>query len=228
MVDTISSLGSIDYRHDEWGVDVTIGGSQKGLMLPPGLSFNAVSRKARAAAADARLPRAFWEWEEMIAANARGYFPYTPATNMLQGLRVALELLATEGMPAVFARHRRAAEATRIAVRHWGFETQCRNEAEHSASLTAVRLPEGHSADALRAEILAQSNMSLGNGLGPLADRVFRIGHLGDFHDISVTGVLAGVEMGLAARGIPHRPGGVEAAMRHLGGNAGPRVAAAE
>jgi alanine-glyoxylate transaminase/serine-glyoxylate transaminase/serine-pyruvate transaminase len=228
MVDTISSLGSIDYRHDEWGVDVTVGGSQKGLMLPPGLSFNGVSRKARAAAASARLPRAFWDWEDMIAANARGYFPYTPATNMLQGLKVALDLIEAEGLPAVFARHTRAAEATRVAVRHWGLETQCANEAEHSASLTAVRLPEGHSADGLRAEILARSNMSLGNGLGPLADRVFRIGHLGDFNDVAVTGVLSGVEMGLRACGVPHRPGGVDAAMERLLGNAGPRLHAAE
>jgi alanine-glyoxylate transaminase/serine-glyoxylate transaminase/serine-pyruvate transaminase len=228
MVDTISSLGSIDYRHDEWGVDVTVGGSQKGLMLPPGLSFNAVSPKARAAARSARLPRAFWDWEEMIAANGKGYFPYTPATNMLQGLKVALDLLETEGLPAVFARHSRAAEATRVAVRHWGLETQCAREVGHSASLTAVRLPEGHSADALRAEILARSNMSLGNGLGPLADRVFRIGHLGDFNDVAVTGVLSGVEMGLPACGVPHRPGGVDAAMDRLLGNAGPRLHAAE
>jgi alanine-glyoxylate transaminase / serine-glyoxylate transaminase / serine-pyruvate transaminase len=228
MVDTISSLGSIDYRHDEWGVDVTVGGSQKGLMLPPGLSFNAVSPKARAAAGSARLPRAFWEWEEMIAANSKGYFPYTPATNMLQGLKVALDLLEAEGLPAVFARHSRAAEATRVAVCHWGLETQCARQAEHSASLTAVRLPEGHSADALRADILGRSNMSLGNGLGPLADRVFRIGHLGDFNDIAVTGVLSGVEMGLRACGVPHRPGGVEAAMDRLLGNTGPRLHAAE
>lgn len=222
LVDTISSLGSVDYRHDEWGVDVTVGGSQKGLMLPPGLSFNAVSQKARAAAAKARLPRAFWEWEDMIAANARGYFPYTPATNMLQALKVALDMLNAEGIDNVFARHRRAAEATRAAVRHWGFETQCRVEAEHSPVLTAVRLPDGHSADGLRAEILARSNMSLGNGLGPLNDRVFRIGHLGDFHDLMVTGTLSGVEMGLAACGIPHRPGGVGAAMQSLAGNSPP------
>lgn len=228
MVDTISSLGSIDYRHEEWGVDVTVGGSQKGLMLPPGLSFNAVSPKARAAAKHARLPRSFWDWEDMIAINDTGFFPYTPSTNLLQGLRVALDMLREEGLDAVFARHDRAAAATRAAVRHWGFETQCRVEAEHSSSLTAVRLPEGHSADALRAEILARSNMSLGNGLGPLADRVFRIGHLGDFHELAVTGTLSGVEMGLAARGIPHRPGGVEAAMRALRGNAAPLADAAE
>lgn len=228
MVDTISSLGSIDYRHEEWGVDVTVGGSQKGLMLPPGLSFNAVSPKARAAAKHARLPRSFWDWEDMIAINDTGFFPYTPSTNLLQGLRVALDMLREEGLDAVFARHDRAAAATRAAVRHWGFETQCRVEAEHSSSLTAVRLPEGHSADALRAEILARSNMSLGNGLGPLADRVFRIGHLGDFNELMVTGTLSGVEMGLAARGVPHRPGGVEAAMRALRGNARPVADAAE
>jgi alanine-glyoxylate transaminase/serine-glyoxylate transaminase/serine-pyruvate transaminase len=221
MVDTISSLASIDYRHEEWGVDVTVGGSQKGLMLPPGLSFNAVSPKALAAARTARLPRSFWDWEDMIAANARNAFPYTPATNMLQGLKVAIDLLHAEGLDNVFARHDRAAEATRRCVAHWGFETVCRNPAEHSSSLTAVMLPDGHSADALRAEVLERSNLSLGNGLGRLADRVFRIGHLGDFHDLMVTGTLSGVEMGLAARGIPHRPGGVQAAMAYLAGNAG-------
>ena len=225
LVDTISSLGSIDYRHDEWGVDVTVGGSQKGLMLPPGLSFNAVSEKARTAANASRFPRSFWDWEEMIAANKTGYFPYTPATNMLQALKVALGMLAAEGLDNVFARHQRAAEATRRAVRHWGLEIQCCNDAEHSGALTAVRLPEGHSADALRAEILTRSNMSLGNGLGPLADRVFRIGHLGDFSDLSVAGTLSGVEMGLATCGIPHRAGGVGAAMQWLQGNAAPKVA---
>lgn len=228
LVDTISSLGSIDYRHDEWGVDVTVGGSQKGLMLPPGLSFNAISEKALAAAKRARLPRAFWDWEDMLAANATGYFPYTPSTNLLQGLKVAIEMLHAEGLPQVFARHDRAAAATRACVRHWGFEVQCRNEVEHSSSLTAVRLPDGHSADQLRAEILARSNMSLGNGLGPLADQVFRIGHLGDFHELMVTGTLSGVEMGLRARGIPHRSGGAEAAMRVLAGNSQPASRAAE
>ncbi len=220
LVDTISSLASVDYRHDEWGVDVTVAGSQKGLMLPPGLSFNAVSEKARAASRTARMPRAFWDWEEIIAANANGFFPYTPATNMIQGLRVALDLLAEAGMDEVFARHKRAAAATRAAVAHWGLETQCAVESEHSPALTAVRLPDGHSADALRAEILERSNMSLGNGLGKLADRVFRIGHLGDFNDIAVTGAIAGVEAGLAARDIPHEPGGVEAALRSMAGNA--------
>ena len=220
MVDTISSLASIEYDHDGWGVDVTVAGSQKGLMLPPGLSFNAVSPKARAASATARLPRAFWDWEDMIAANASNVFPYTPATNMLQGLKVAIELLQAEGMDNVFARHERAARATRAAVAHWGFETQCADPARHSASLTAVRLPEAHSADGLRETILERANMSLGNGLGQLADRVFRIGHLGDFNDASVTGTIAGVELGLKQAGIPHRGGGVEAALGILAGNA--------
>ncbi|MCA3627441.1 MAG: aminotransferase class V-fold PLP-dependent enzyme [Methylobacterium sp.] len=220
MVDTISSLASIDYRHDEWGVDVTVGGSQKGLMLPPGLSFNAVSDKALKASKAARFPRSFWDWEEMIAINAKGYFPYTPATNLLQGLKVALDMLDEEGLPQVFARHDRAAEATRRAVRHWGFETVCAKSSDYSSSLTAVFLPEGHSADNLRKIILERSNMSLGNGLGRLADRVFRIGHLGDFHDLMVTGTLSGVEMGLAVAGIPHKPGGVQAAMTYLQGNA--------
>jgi len=228
LVDTISSLGSIDYRHEEWGVDVTVGGSQKGLMLPPGLSFNAISDKALAAAKTARLPRSFWDWADMLASNEKGYFPYTPATNLLQGLKVAIELLHAEGLDNVFARHARAAAATRRAVRHWGFELQCRNPAEYSASLTAVRLPAGQSADHLRAAILARCNMSLGNGLGPLADTVFRIGHLGDFHDLMVTGTLSGVEMGLRACGIPHQPGGVEVALSYLSGNAGPVAEAAE
>lgn len=219
MVDTISSLASIDYKHDAWGVDITVAGSQKGLMLPPGLSFNAVSDKAIAAAKANSFPRSFWDWQEMIAINEKGFFPYTPATNMLQGLKVALDMLDEEGLDAVFARHNRAAEATRRAVRHWGFETVCRKPSDYSSSLTAVMLPEGHSADALRKTILERSNMSLGNGLGKLADKVFRIGHLGDFHDLMVTGTLSGVEMGLAAAGIPHQAGGVEVAMRYLNGN---------
>jgi alanine-glyoxylate transaminase / serine-glyoxylate transaminase / serine-pyruvate transaminase len=228
LVDTISSLGSIDYRHEEWGVDVTVGGSQKGLMLPPGLSFNALSEKALAAAKTARLPRAFWDWEDMLASNKTGFFPYTPATNLLQGLKVAISMLHEEGLENVFARHDRAAEATRRCVRHWGFELQARHPAEYSSSLTAVRLPEGHSGDRLRAEILKRANLSLGSGLGPLADRVFRIGHLGDFHDLMVTGTLTGIEMGLSICGIPHRPGGVAAAMSYLAGNAGPLAQAAE
>jgi alanine-glyoxylate transaminase / serine-glyoxylate transaminase / serine-pyruvate transaminase len=228
MVDTISSLASIDYRHDAWGVDVTVSGSQKGLMLPPGLSFNAVSKKARAVAAKGGMPRSFWDWEEMIAINEKGFFPYTPSTNLLQGLKVALDMLEAEGMPAVFARHERAAEATRRAVRHWGLDVLCRDPAACSSSLTAVKLPDGHSADALRKAILERSNMSLGNGLGILADKVFRIGHLGDFHDLMVLGTVAGVEMGLAVQGVPHRPGGVAAAMGYLQGNAGGLQQAAE
>jgi alanine-glyoxylate transaminase/serine-glyoxylate transaminase/serine-pyruvate transaminase len=228
MVDTISSLASIDYRHDEWGVDVTVAGSQKGLMLPPGLSFNAVSDKALKAAKAGGFPRSFWDWEEMIAINASGFFPYTPSTNLLQGLKVALDMLEEEGLDNVFARHDRAAEATRRAVRHWGFDTVCKVPRAYSSSLTAVFLPAGHSADALRKIILEASNMSLGNGLGILADKVFRIGHLGDFHDLMVTGTLSGVEMGLAAAGIPHRAGGVQAAMDYLQGNKGPKLAAAE
>jgi alanine-glyoxylate transaminase/serine-glyoxylate transaminase/serine-pyruvate transaminase len=228
LVDTISSLGSIDYRHDEWGVDVTVGGSQKGLMLPPGLSFNAISERALAAAKKAKLPRSFWDWEDMLAINEKGFFPYTPSTNLLQGLHVAIRMLHEEGLENVFARHDRAAEATRRCVRHWGLEIQCQNPAEYSSSLTAVQLPEGHSADNLRAEILARFNMSLGNGLGPLAGKVFRIGHLGDFHDLMVTGVLTGVEMGLRMCGIPHRSGGVDAAMNYLSGNVRPAAQAAE
>jgi alanine-glyoxylate transaminase/serine-glyoxylate transaminase/serine-pyruvate transaminase len=228
LVDTISSLGSIDYRHEEWGVDVTVGGSQKGLMLPPGLSFNAISEKALAAAKTSKLPRSFWDWEDMLEINEKGFFPYTPSTNLLQGLRVAIAMLHEEGLDNVFARHSRAAEATRRCVHHWGFEVQCRNPAEYSSSLTAVRLPTGYSADNLRREILNRFNMSLGNGLGSLADTVFRIGHLGDFHDLMVTGTLSGVEMGLRACGIPHRSGGVEVALSYLSGNSGPVAQAAE
>ena len=220
LVDTISSLGSIDYRHDEWGVDVTVAGSQKGLMLPPGLSFNAVSAKALKAAESATLPRSFWDWRPMLKANETGYFPYTPATNLLYGLDAAVDMLMEEGLDEVFARHDRFAEATRRAVRAWGLEIQCEEPRHYSSSLTAVRLPEGHSANALRAVILERFNMSLGNGLGPLNDRVFRIGHLGDFGPLSLVGTLGGVEMGLAAAGVPHKAGGVQAAMAYLNGNA--------
>ena len=220
MVDTVSSVGSMDYRHDEWGVDVAVCGSQKGLMLPPGLGFNAISPKALAATKTARSLRAYWDWHEMLAINESGFFPSTPATNLLQGLKVALDMLEEEGLDNVFARHTRAAEATRRCVRHWGLEIQCRVPAECSSTLTAVRLPEGHSADKLRAQILKRSNMSMGNGLGPLADKVIRIGHVGDFNDVSVTGVLAAVEMGLAACGVPHKPGGLEPAMAYMRGNA--------
>ncbi|MBL6077347.1 aminotransferase class V-fold PLP-dependent enzyme [Belnapia sp. T18] len=220
LVDTISSLGSIDYRHDEWGVDVTVAGSQKGLMLPPGLSFNAVSEKALKATETAKLPRSFWDWHPMLKANETGYFPYTPATNLLYGLDAAVDMLNEEGLDNVFARHDRFAEATRRAVRHWGLEIQCEEPRHYSSSLTAVRLPEGHSANALRAVILERFNMSLGNGLGRLNDRVFRIGHLGDFGPLSLIGTLGGVEMGLGAAGVPHKPGGVQAAMAYLNGNA--------
>jgi len=217
MVDTISSLASIDYRHDEWGVDVTVGGSQKGLMLPPGLSFNAVSAKALAASKNAKLPRSFWDWDEMIAANKDGYFPYTPATNLLYGLRESLKmLLEEEGLENVFARHQRHAEATRRAVRAWGLEVLARNPAEYSGSLTAVLLPAGHDADRLRKLILENFDLSLGTGLGKLAGKVFRIGHLGDFNDLALLGTLAGVEMGLQLAGVPAKAEGVPAAMAYL------------
>ncbi len=220
LVDTISSLASIDYRHDEWGVDVTVAGSQKGLMLPPGLSFNAVSDKALKAAEGAKLPRSYWDWRPMLEANKTGYFPYTPGTNLLFGLHAAVQMLLEEGLANVFARHDRHAEATRRAVRTWGLEIQCADPRHYSSSLTAVRLPEGHSADGLRAVILEKFNMSLGNGLGILKDRVFRIGHLGDFGDLQLLGTLGGVEMGLRAAGVPHKPGGVQAAIDYLAGNA--------
>ena len=220
LVDTISSLGSVEYKHDEWGVDVTVSGSQKGLMLPPGLSFNAVSEKALKASESAKLPRSFWDWKPMLASNATGYFPYTPATNMLYALDAALDLLHAEGLQNVFARHERHGEATRRAVRAWGLEVQCEDPRHYSPVLTAVRLPEGHSANALRATILEKFNMSLGNGLGKLNDRVFRIGHLGDIGDLQVMGTLTGVEMGLRLAGVPHKAGGVQAAMDYLAGNA--------
>jgi alanine-glyoxylate transaminase/serine-glyoxylate transaminase/serine-pyruvate transaminase len=197
MVDTISSLASIDYHHDEWGVDVTVAGSQKGLMLPPGLSFNAVSDKALAASKSAKLPRSYWNWEEMIAANKDGWFPYTPATNLLYGLRVALKmLLEEEGLEHVFRRHDRHAEATRRAVRAWGLEILCANPAEYSSSLTAVLMPEGHSEIGFRQVVLDHFNLSLGSGLTKLRDKVFRIGHLGDFNDLMLCGTLSGIEMG--------------------------------
>lgn len=216
MVDTISSLGSIDYRHDEWRVDVTVAGSQKGLMLPPGLSFNAVSARARAASKDARLPRAYWSWDEIIAANAQGYWPTTPATNLLYGLDAALDQLFEEGLAAVYARHMRHGEATRAAVRAWGLEVQCANPAECSPALTAVRVPEGYDADRLRRIALDRFDLSLGTGLSKLAGRVFRIGHLGDLNDLTVLATLAGVEMSLHEAGIPYAPGGVDAAMAVL------------
>ncbi|WP_421988499.1 pyridoxal-phosphate-dependent aminotransferase family protein [Roseococcus sp.] len=220
LVDTISGLGSMDYQHDEWGVDVTVSGSQKGLMLPPGLSFNAVSAKALKASETAKTARSFWDWKPMIASNATGYFPYTPATNMLYALDTALDMIFEEGLVNVFARHDRMAEATRRAVRAWGLEVQCDEPRHYSSVLTAVRVPEGHSANGLRATILEKFNMSLGNGLGQLNDRVFRIGHLGDVSELHLVGTLSGVEMGLRAAGIPHKAEGVKAAMDYIAGNA--------
>ena len=221
LVDTISSLGSIDYRHEEWGVDVTVSGSQKGLMLPPGLSFNAVSEKAIAASRGARLPKAYWGWEEILEANKNGFWPYTPATNLLYGLSEACDMLLEEGLANVFHRHQRHAEATRAAVRGWGLEILCLNPAEYSNALTAVLMPndasgQPHNADALRKTVLENFNMSLGQGLSKLSGRVFRIGHLGDFNDLTLMGTLSGVEMGLALAGIPHQKGGVLAAMAQL------------
>jgi alanine-glyoxylate transaminase/serine-glyoxylate transaminase/serine-pyruvate transaminase len=217
MVDVISSLGSIDYRHDEWGVDVTVGGSQKGLMLPPGLSFNAISAKALEAARSSTLSASFWNWQPMIAANKTGYFPYTPATNLLYALRESLKmLLEEEGLDNVFARHRRHGEATRLAVRAWGLEILCLDPEEYSAALTAIVVPEGHDADHLRKVILERYNMSLGTGLAKVQGRVFRIGHLGDFNDLMLAGTLSGVEMGLAAAKIPFNKGGINAALDYL------------
>ncbi|MDQ3028413.1 MAG: aminotransferase class V-fold PLP-dependent enzyme, partial [Pseudomonadota bacterium] len=220
LVDTISSLASIDYRHDEWGVDVTVGGSQKGLMLPPGLSFNATSEKALAASKGAKLPRSFFDWSEMIPANADGWFPYTPSTNLLYGLREAIAMLEEEGFANVFARHDRHAEATRRAVRAWGLEILCSNPDEYSSALTAIVMPAGHDADNLRDVILRHFDMSLGMGLAKLKGKVFRIGHLGDFNDLTLAGTLAGVEMGLELAGVPHKKGGVLAAMEHLAAQA--------
>jgi len=216
MVDTISSLASIDYRHDEWSVDVTVAGSQKGLMLPPGLSFNCISPKALAAAKAAKLPRSYWTWDEMLANGKNGYFPYTPATNLLYGLREAIAMLEEEGLERVFARHQRHAEATRRAVRAWGLEVLAVDPRETSPSLTAVLLPAGHDADRVRKVILQAFDMSLGTGLGKLAGKVFRIGHLGDFNDLALMGTLAGVEMGLALAGVPVKSEGVQAAMAYL------------
>jgi alanine-glyoxylate transaminase/serine-glyoxylate transaminase/serine-pyruvate transaminase len=216
MVDTISSLASIDYRHDEWGVDVSVGCSQKGLMLPPGLGLNAVSEKARQASKSARLAKSYWAWEPILAANKSGFFPYTPPTNLLYGLREAIRMLEEEGLQNVFARHDRLAEATRRAVRAWGLEILCADPEEYSSSLTAVLMPEGHDADDLRGVILENFNMSLGTGLGKVKGKVFRIGHLGDFNDLMLAGTLSGVEMGLALAGIPFSKGGVAEALDYL------------
>ena len=216
MVDTISSLGSIDYRHDDWGVDVSVGGSQKGLMLPPGLSFNAISDKALAATKTANLPASYWSWVDMLQPNREGFFPYTPATNLLFGLRESISMLLEEGLDQVFARHTRLAEATRRAVAAWGFELLCLEPQDYSDALTAVRMPSGFDADEFRKVVLDEFDMSLGSGLGKVAGEVFRIGHLGSFNELMMVGTLAGVEMGLAASGVPHQPGGVAAAMEWL------------
>ena len=216
LVDTISSLGSADYRHDEWGVDVTVSCSQKGFMLPPGLGFNAISEKALAAAKTNKLPRSYWDWEEMLKPNAAGFFPYTPATNLLYGLREAIAMMLEEGLENVFARHKRLAAATRAAVTHWGMEVLCQNPAEYSPVLTAVLMPPGHDADNFRKIVLENYNMSLGAGLSKLAGKVFRIGHLGECNELTLMGALSGVEMGFSLAGVPHRAGGVAAAMTFL------------
>lgn len=216
IVDAVSSLASIDYRHDEWEVDVTVTGSQKGLMVPPGLSFTAISEKALVANKSATLPRSYWDWQDMLKNNQAGYFPYTPATNLLYGLREALQMLQEEGLPNVFRRHHRHAEATRAAVRAWGLEIVCEEPLEYSNSLTAVLTPDGHSADRLREIILENFDISLGTGLGKLGGKAFRIGHLGSFNDLMLAGTLSGVEMGLRLAGVPHREGGVTAALDYL------------
>ena len=216
MVDTISSLASIDYRHDEWGVDVTVSGSQKGLMLPPGLSFNALSERAIQESKTGGMRRSYWDWQDQIAANKSGAFPFTPATNLMYGLKEAIDMLHEEGLDNVFARHDRYAEATRQAVQAWGLEVLCQEPKNYSSSLTAVLLPEGHNADEFRATVLKNFDMSLGNGLSKLAGKVFRIGHLGDFNDLMLLGTLSGVEMGLGLSGIPHQTGGMAKAMSYL------------
>ena len=216
IVDAISSLAAMDYRHDEWEVDVTVCGSQKGLMVPPGLGFNAVSEKALAAHQHARLPKSYWDWQDMLKHNQSGYFPYTPATNLLYALREAVLMLQEEGLPNVFRRHDRYAEATRAAVRAWGLEIVCEEPLEYSSVMTAVFTPEGHNADELRKVILENFDMSLGAGLGKLARRAFRIGHLGSFNDLMLAGTLSGIEMGLRLAGVPHREGGVMAALQCL------------
>jgi alanine-glyoxylate transaminase/serine-glyoxylate transaminase/serine-pyruvate transaminase len=216
IVDAISSLGSIDFRHDEWEVDVTVTCSQKGLMVPPGLGFNAISKKALAAAERARMPKSYWDWSEMLKANRAGFFPYTPSTNVLYGLKEALQILHEEGLANVFARHDRHAAATREAVRAWGLDLLCEEPREYSSVLTAVVMPQGFNADEFRAAVLEHFDMSLGTGLGKLAGTVFRIGHLGAFNDLMLAGTLSGIELGLRLTGVPHRSGGVTAALAAL------------
>jgi alanine-glyoxylate transaminase/serine-glyoxylate transaminase/serine-pyruvate transaminase len=229
FVDTISSLASTDYRHDEWGVDVSVGGAQKGLMLPPGMSFNAVSDKALAASKNAKLPKSFWSWEDMLNMNRVGFFPYTPATNMLQGLDVAIGMLHEEGLDNVFSRHDRLAEATRRAVRAWGLDTMCRDPKYFSSTVTAVMMPEGHDGDAFRNLALEHFNISYGASFGAYAGKYFRIGHLGDTNDGTILGALAITEMALSLAGVPHKKGGAQAALDYItSAHAGPARAAAE
>ena len=216
VVDTISSLASMNYEHDAWGVDVTVGASQKGLMLPPGLSFNALSEKALSANSTATLARSFWDWQPVLKANEQNFFPYTPATNLMYGLREALRMLLAQGLEHVFARHHRHAEATRCAVDAWGLELLCANPSEYSSSITAIMMPEGHNAERLLRVVLERFDMSLGIGLSKLSGKIFRIGHLGDFNDLSLIGTLGGTEMGLVLAKIPHQPGGVTAALDFL------------
>lgn len=227
MADTISSLACTDLRHDEWGIDVTVSGSQKGMMLPPGLSFTAVSEKALAASKTAKLARSYFSWDDMIAANASGFFPYTPATGLLYGLAEAIDMINEEGLENVFVRHERLAEATRRAVRAWGLDIQCRDPKFYSPAVTTVVMPEGHNADAFRKIVLDNFNMSLGTGLNKVAGKVFRIGHLGDTNELTVMGALAGVEMGFDLAGVPHKKGGVAAAMSYLADTAVTKKAAA-
>jgi alanine-glyoxylate transaminase/serine-glyoxylate transaminase/serine-pyruvate transaminase len=217
MVDTISGLAAADLRHDEWGIDVTVAGSQKGLMLPPGLSFTAVSDKALAATKTAKLHRAYFSWDDMLSANDGGWFPYTPATGLLYGLQEAIELINDEGLQNVFDRHERLAEASRRAVRAWGLELNCREAKYYSPAVTTVLMPDGHNADQFRKVVLDTFNMSLGTGLNKLAGKAFRIGHLGDTNELTVMGALTGIEMGLSIAGVPHKKGGVDAAMAYLG-----------
>ncbi|MDJ0994728.1 MAG: aminotransferase class V-fold PLP-dependent enzyme [Dinoroseobacter sp.] len=226
MVDSISGLASVDFRFDEWGVDVCVSGSQKGLMLPPGLSFNAASDRALEVSKTATMQRSYWDWQDMLGPNSTGYFPYTPGTNLLYGLNEAIDMLHEEGLENVFERHQRHGRATRATVRAWGLEVLCAQQGQESGVLTAVMMPEGHSADAFRATTLEHYDISLGNGLSKVADKVFRIGHLGDFNDLMLMATLSGVEMGLAKAGVPHNEGGIMAAMEHLKTTEAPRLAA--